>query len=101
VEKFGTTCTRIGFQRGTPEYGNCVLKPMEMNGTQATEAAGALLQQQLRQQQREQAIRAIRQGFDGLSTLQPGCEMPATMTIKLPCGEVVSCSKKGDQVNCD
>jgi len=102
VEKFGATCTSIGFQKGTSEYGNCILRLMEMNSTQATESAGLPLQQQLRQQQREQAIRVIRQGFDGLSGQPPaGCESPATMTIKLPCGDAVSCTKRGDQVTCD
>jgi len=102
TEKFGTTCTSIGFQKGTPDYGNCVLKLMEMNSAQADANARPSPQQLLRQQQREHATRVIRQGLDGLSDEPlPGCEAAATMTIKLPCGDIVSCTKKGDQVSCD
>lgn len=102
VEKFGATCTGIGFQKGTPEYGNCILRLMEVNAAQAAQGAGPSPPQQLRQQQREQAIRVIRQGLDGLPLQAPSqCESPLTMTMTLPCGDVVSCTKKGDQVNCD
>ncbi len=102
VEKLGATCTSLGFQKGTPEHDNCVLKLTEMNSTQATERARISPQQQLRQQQREQAVKTIRQGLDGLSSPPPAqCESPTTMTIKLPCGDIVSCTKKDGQVNCD
>jgi hypothetical protein len=102
VGKFSATCTSLEFQKGTPEHDNCILKLMEMNSTQATEGARISLQQQLRRQQREQAVKVIRQGLDGLSTPPPAqCESPTTMTIKLPCGDIVSCTKKGGQVNCD
>jgi hypothetical protein len=102
VERFGATCTGIGFQKAKPEYGNCILRLMEKNSSQATEGARLSLQQQLRHPQREQVVKVLRQGLDGLSTPPPAeCESPATMTIRLPCGEVVSCTKKGDQVRCD
>ncbi len=101
VEKFGATCASIGFQKATPEYGNCVLKLMEMNSPQASQSA-ATSQQQLRQRQRDQAIQIMRRGLDGLAAPPPlGCEAPVTMTVRLPCNDVVSCTKKGDQVNCD
>ncbi|MBV8210269.1 MAG: hypothetical protein JO133_09440 [Burkholderiaceae bacterium] len=100
TERFGATCASIGFQKGTTDYGNCVLKLMEMNSAQAS--ASSPMQQQLRQQQREHATRVIRQGLDGLSDQPaPGCEAATTMTIRLPCGDVVSCTKKGDQVSCE
>jgi hypothetical protein len=102
VEKFGATCTSIGFQKGTPEHGNCILRMMEMNRAQVTQGSGPSLQQQLRQQQREQAIQLIHQGLDGLSAQPPlECKSPVTMTMKLPCGDVVSCTKTGGQVSCD
>jgi hypothetical protein len=37
VERFGATCTGIGFQKAKPEYGNCILRLMEKNSSQATE----------------------------------------------------------------
>jgi hypothetical protein len=35
LQKFGATCASIGFQKGTPDYGNCILKLMEMRNAQA------------------------------------------------------------------
>jgi hypothetical protein len=101
-DKVSATCTSLGFRKGAPEHDHCIQRLTEMNSTQATEAARVSLQQQLRQQQREQAVRVLRQGLDGLSPPPPAqCEAPTTMTIKLPCGDIVSCTKKAGQVNCD
>ena len=101
MEKFGATCTSLGFQKGTPEHGNCILKLMEMNRSRAVESAGPT-PQQLRQQQREEAVKVLRQSLGGLSAQAPAaCESPMTMTISLPCADVVSCTKKGDQISCD
>ncbi len=99
-EKLGATCTSLGFQNGTPQYDSCVLKLRQISSTQATEITDPA--QQVRQRQREQAIRVLRQGLDSLSAQPPAaCESPATMTIRLPCGDIVSCTKRGDQVSCD
>jgi hypothetical protein len=49
--KLGATCTSLGFQKQTPEYGNCVLKLMELSHAQA---------EQLRQQQRTPDLQADR-----------------------------------------
>jgi hypothetical protein len=51
AEKLGATCAGMGFQKGTPEYGNCVLKLMELSNAQA---------EQIRQQQRLPALTTIR-----------------------------------------
>jgi len=48
--KLGATCTNLGFQKGTPEYGNCVLKLMEFSRAQAD---------QLRQQQHAPTLTTI------------------------------------------
>jgi hypothetical protein len=102
LEKFSRTCINLGFRKGTPEHDNCILRLTEMNSTQATEGARISLQQRLRQQQREQAVKLIRQGLEGLSAPSPAqCEAPTTMTIKLPCGDIASCTKKGGRVDCD
>jgi hypothetical protein len=103
VEKLGATCASIGFQKGTPDYGNCVLKLMEMRNAQVGQAAAlsVLQQQQLRQLQREQAIKMLQQGLSGLSAQPPNATAPTTTTIQLPSGEIVTCTKTGDQVNCN
>jgi len=102
ADRLGATCSSMGFKRATPEYDNCIVKLTEMNRAQATQGAGPSPQQQFRQRQQEQAIRVIQQGLDGLSAQPPlECQLPVTMTVRLPCGDVVSCTKKGDQVNCD
>jgi len=106
VEKLGATCASIGFQKGTPDYGNCVLKLMEMRNAQAAQGAAlsVLQQQQLRQLQREQAIKMLQQGLSGLSAQPPNATAPTTPTttrIQLPSGEIVTCTKTGDQVNCN
>jgi hypothetical protein len=106
VEKLGATCASIGFQKGTPDYGNCVLKLMEMRNAQAGQGAAlsVLQQQQLRQLQREQAIKMLQQGLSGLSAQPPNATAPTTpttTTIQLPSGEIVTCTKTGDQVNCN
>lgn len=54
------------------------------------------------QQQREQAVRALRLGLDALparTTAQ--CAAPVTMWVRLPCGDVVSCTRTDEQVHCD
>jgi hypothetical protein len=101
LEKAEATCSRIGFQKGTPDYGHCILRLLEMNKAQASQAPGVSLQQ-LRRSQREQAVKMIRQELDGL-TAQPAseCTSPAIMTVQLPCGETVSCTKRGDQISCE
>jgi len=88
ADKFGAMCTGMGFPKATPEYGSCVSKLVEMSA-QA---------EQLRQQQRKQAIRMIEQGLSGLSA--PGAP-PAPTTIRLPSGEVLTCTQTGSQVNCN
>ncbi len=88
AERFAATCASLGFQTGTPEYGACLSKLGEMSN-QAD---------QLRQQQRKQAIRMIEQGLSGLSS--PGASStPAT--IRLPSGEVLTCTQTGNQVSCN
>jgi hypothetical protein len=48
------------------------------------------------------ATEAMRQQLDSLSAQTPAaCQSPMTLAIKLPCGDVVSCTKMGDQVHCD
>jgi hypothetical protein len=69
AEKLGATCTGMGIQKGTPEYGNCILKLMEMSNADA---------EQLRRQQR----------------------VPTLTTIRLPSGEILTCTQAGDQLNC-
>ncbi len=88
ADKFDATCAGMGFQKDTPEYGNCIMKLKEM----AHEA------EQLRQQRRKQAIKMIEDGLRGLS---PPSTSPATTTIRLPGGEVLTCTQTGSQVNCN
>jgi len=102
LEKLGATCASIGFQKATPDYGNCVLKLMEMRNAQAVQgAAMSVPPEQLRQLQREQAIKMLQQGLSGLSAQPPNTTAPTTATIQLPSGEIVRCTKTGDQVNCN
>lgn len=88
ADKFDATCAGMGFQKETPEFGNCVMKLKEM----AHEA------EQLRQQRRMQAIKMIEDGLRGLS---PPSASPATSTIRLPSGEVLTCTQTGSQVKCN
>jgi hypothetical protein len=88
AERFGATCGGMGFQKGTPEYDNCVSKLIEMSG-QA---------EQLREQQRKQAIRMIEQGLSGLT---PPTASPTPTTIRLPGGETLTCTQTGSQVSCN
>ena len=88
AEKFGAMCVSMAFQKGTPEYSDCISKLKGMNEAQS---------QQLRQQQRRQAIKMIEQGLGALSPA--GSSTPAT--IRLPSGEVLTCTQSGTQVNCN
>lgn len=88
ADKFGATCGGMGFQKETPEYGNCVVKLTEL----AHEA------EQGRLQRRRQAIKMIEEGLRGLSA--PSAS-PATTTIQLPGGETLTCTQTGSQVNCN
>jgi hypothetical protein len=106
VEKLGATCASIGFQKATPDYGNCVLRLMEMRAAPAGQGGSVSVQQQqeLRRLQREQAIRMLQQGLSSLPA-QPasvtGPTTPTKATIELPSGDIVTCTKTGDQVNCN
>ena len=71
-------------------------------GAEATTAPSASPEQQRRPQQREQAVRVMRLALAALpAEAASGCVLPITMTIRLACGEVVSCTKRGDEVHCD
>lgn len=87
-DKFGAMCTSMAFQKGTPEYDGCVAKLQSMSA----EA------KQAREQQRRQAIRMIEQG---LSALSPQGGAGAPTTIRLPSGEVLTCTQTGGQVTCN
>ena len=70
-------------------------------GAQASEAAAASPERH-RQQQREQAVRVMRLALAAMpAETAPECTRPITMTIRLACGEVVSCTKTGDEIRCD
>jgi hypothetical protein len=86
--RFDETCTGMGFRKDTREYGDCVSKLTEMK-SQA---------QQLRQEQRKQAIKLIEQGLSGLSAPTAA---PTPITIRLPGGEVLTCLQTGSQVSCN
>lgn len=71
-------------------------------GDQASEASVASPEQQRRQQQREQAVRVMRLALAALpAEAASGCASPVTMTVRLACGEVVSCTKTGGEIHCD
>jgi hypothetical protein len=62
--RLGSTCAGLGFQKGTAEYGNCVLKLMAFSRDQA---------EQLRQQQRAPTLTTIQlQNGDILTCKQTG-----------------------------
>jgi hypothetical protein len=88
ADKFASMCTSMSFQKGTPEYDGCVSKLQAMSAAQA---------QKLREQ-RGQAIRMIEQG---LSALSPQGGSAAPTTIRLPSGEVLTCTQTGGQVSCN
>jgi hypothetical protein len=88
ADRFGSMCASMSFQRATPEFDGCVSKLRAMSAAQA---------QQLREQRR-QAIRMIEQG---LSALSPQGGPAAPTTIRLPSGEVLTCTQAGGQVSCN
>jgi hypothetical protein len=68
----------------------------------AVSTAGLSADEQTRQQQRAQAVRALRAGLDALPVRPSAqCAAPVTMWVRLPCGDVVSCTRTDDQVHCD
>ena len=70
-------------------------------GAQAGEAVAAAPPPH-RQQQREQAVRVMRLALAALpAEAGSECTSPITMTIRLACGEVVSCTRTGDEIHCD
>ena len=42
MDELGARCVQIGFQKGTPEYGQCVLKLLDINTRQSNESSPAI-----------------------------------------------------------
>jgi hypothetical protein len=100
-------CAEIGFQPGTPDFGNCVLQLMQMQASAAS-AAQARADEEKRRN-REQGIRMMQVGFGmaaggtaSSSSSRPITTPGNTVLIRRPNGQMVTCSSStGNVIFCN